>query len=138
MADDRNHTGTSEDKPSEEAPRPRRGAEAAKKAKEGADFVRLRLAQVVWFVCVLAALVLAAGALLISLGPDTVDRSNDLVTFLWDAGDRLDLGFFAREGGVFAFEGQDDAETKRALVNWGIAAVLWLIGGKIIDRVIRP
>ncbi len=115
---------------------PGRGAAAAAKAKQGADFVRLRIAQVVWLVCVLAALVLAAGALLIAL-QDSVNRGNDLVEFVLDAADRLDLGVFDRDNGVFGFDGKN-AETKDALLNWGIAAVVWLVGGKIVDRVIRP
>ena len=64
---------------------PKRGAAAAAKAKAGVDFVRLRLAQLIWLVCVLAALVLAVGALLIALG-DSVNRDNDLVEFVLDAG----------------------------------------------------
>jgi hypothetical protein len=111
-------------------------AAAAAKAKAGADFVRLRLAQLVWLVCVVAALILAAGALLIAL-QDSVNRSNDLVQFVLDAADKIDLGVFDRDDGVFSFAGKN-AETKDALVNWGIAAVAWLIGGRILDRIIRP
>jgi hypothetical protein len=116
--------------------KPHRGKAAAAKAKAGADFVRLRVAQLVWLICVLAALILAAGALLITLD-DSVNRSNDLVQFVLDAADRLDLVVFDREDGVFGFDGKN-AETKNALLNWGLAALTWLIGGKIVDRVIRP
>jgi hypothetical protein len=28
--------------------------------------------------------------------------------------------------------------TKNALVNWGLAAVVWLIIGRIVERIIRP
>ena len=131
-----NETGN--DTGNDTGPKTKRGAAAAAKAKAGAEFVRLRLAQLVWLACVIAALVLAAGALLIALGDDTVNRGSDLFKFVTDVGDKLDLVFFDRKDGVFAFKGQEDAETKRALVNWGIAAVLWLIGGKIVDRIIRP
>ncbi len=116
--------------------KPKRGAAAAAKAKAGADFVRLRLAQLVWLVCVVAALILAAGALLIAL-QDSVNRSNDLVQFVLVAADNLDLGVFDRDNGVFGFDGKN-AETKDALLNWGIAAVVWLVAGKIVDRIIRP
>ena len=135
MSDDNTDTGTTR---RADRDKPKRGAAAAAKAKAGADFVRLRLAQLVWVVCVLAALVLAAGALLIALGDDTVNRGSDLVKFVTDVGDRLDLVFFDRKDGVFAFDGQEDAETKHALVNWGMAAVVWLVGGKIVDKLIRP
>ena len=114
----------------------KRGAAAAAKAKAGIDVVRLRLAQLVWPVCVVAALVLAVGALLIALG-DSVNQDNALVTFILDLADKLDLGVFDREDGVFSFDGKN-AETKNALVNWGLAAIVWLIGGRILDRIIRP
>ena len=111
-----------------------RGAAVAAKAKAGADLVRLRLAQVVWLVCVLAALVLAAGALLVAL---KANKDNDLVTWILDAAAKLDLGVFDRANGIKDFTGKN-AEIKEALLNWGLAAVVWLIGGRIIDRIIRP
>jgi hypothetical protein len=114
----------------------KRGAAAAAKAKAGVDVVRLRLAQLVWLVCVVAALVLAIGALLIALG-DSVNQDNALVTFVLDLADKLDLGVFDLDDGVFSFSGKN-AETKDALVNWGLAAIVWLIGGRILDRIIRP
>ena len=132
MTDD--DTGTGNGPGTEQ--KPKRGAAAAAKAKAGAEFVRLRIAQLVWLVCVLAALVLAAGALLIAL-QDSVNRSNDLVQFVLDAADQLDFGVFDRTDGVFGFDGKN-AETKDALLNWGIAAVVWLIGGRIVDRIVRP
>ncbi len=52
MADETTETPETEQKP-------KRGAAAAAKAKAGVDLVRLRIAQLVWLVCVLAALVLA-------------------------------------------------------------------------------
>jgi hypothetical protein len=117
-------------------PKPRRGAAAAAKVKSGVELVRQRLAQLVWLVCVLAALVLAIGALLIALG-DSVHRDNDLVKFILDAADKLDLNVFDRKEGVFGFNGKN-AEVKDALLNWGLAAIVWLIGGRIVDRIIRP
>jgi hypothetical protein len=117
-------------------PKRRRGATAAAKAKAGADLVRLRLAQLVWIVCVLAALVLAVGALLIALG-DSIDQKNDLVKFVLDLADNLDFGVLGRTDGVFDFDGKN-ADVKNALANWGVAAIVWLIGGRIIDRIVRP
>ena len=124
------------DDDTETEPKVNRGAAAAAKAKAGADFLRLRIAQIVWLVCVAAALVLAVGALLIALG-DSVNRDNALVTFIIDLADKLDFGVFDREDGVFSFDGKN-AEVKNALVNWGLAAMIWLIGGRILDRIIRP
>ncbi len=129
-------TGTDTGAGTGTGPKPKRGAAAAAKAKAGVEFARLRIAQLVWLVCVVAALILAAGALLIALD-DSVNRGNDLVEFVLDAADRLDFGVFDRDSGVFGFDGKS-AETKDALVNWGIAALVWLIGGKIVDRIVRP
>ena len=123
-------------KDNETEQKPKRGAAAAAKAKAGSDWIRLRLAQLVWLVCVIAALFLAVGALLIALG-DSVNRSNDLVQFVLDTADKLDLGVFDLDDGVFSFHGKN-AETKDALLNWGLAAVTWLIAGRILDRIIRP
>jgi hypothetical protein len=128
VADDITDNGTEQ--------KPKRGAAAAAKAKAGSDWIRLRIAQLVWLVCVLAALFLAVGALLIALG-DSVNRSNDLVQFVLDTADKLDLGVFDLDEGVFSFHGKN-AETKDALLNWGLAAVTWLIAGRILDRIIRP
>jgi hypothetical protein len=92
--------------------------------------VRERLAAIVWIVCVVAAVILAAGALLIALD---ANRSNDLVHHIVGWAHDLDGPF----NGMFTFDG-DNAATKTALVNWGLAAVAWLIGGKIVSSVIRP
>ena len=54
-----------------------------------------------------------------------------------DVADKLDLGVFDRKDGIFDFDGKN-AEVKDALLNWGLAALVWLIGGRIIDRIIRP
>lgn len=114
--------------------KPKRGAAAAAKAKAGADLVRLRVAQLVWLVCVLAALVLAIGALLVALKANT---DNDLVKWMLDAADKLDLAVFDRDNGIKDFTGKN-AEIKEALLNWGLAAIVWLIAGRIVDRIIRP
>ena len=96
--------------------------------------VRLTLAQVVWLLFLVAALFLAVGALLIAVD---ANRDNDLVRFVLDGADRVDLGIFSKENGVKEFSGAD-AETKNALFNWGIGAAAWLFVGRILDRMIRP
>jgi hypothetical protein len=99
--------------------------------------VRTRLAQAVWVVCVVAALFLAGGALCIAL---KADPDNALVRFILDTADRLDLGVFSRgKGGVAPVEGHThEALTKNALVNWGLAAVVWLVVGRVLEHVISP
>jgi hypothetical protein len=99
--------------------------------------VRARAAQVVWLVCVVAALFLAAGALCVSL---KANGDNSLVKFIEQTADKLDLGVFSRgKDGVAHFKGHSQAAlTKNALINWGLAAVVWLVGGRIVERVVRP
>jgi hypothetical protein len=95
--------------------------------------VRSKIASLVWLIAVVCALFLAVGALLIALN---ANEGNSIVQFVLDGADLLD-GPFSRENGIFTFDGKD-AETKSALVNWGLAAVVYLIIGKILDRIIRP
>jgi len=98
--------------------------------------VRTRVAQVVWAVCVVFALFLAVGALLIALG-NSVNADNSLVSFVLDWAGRLDLGIFSRENGIWEDRGKN-SEIINALVNWGLGALFWLVLGRVLDRVIRP
>jgi hypothetical protein len=95
---------------------------------------RLVISQVVWLLFLAAALFLAVGALLIALD---ANRDNDLVKFVLEGADRVDLGIFSKDNGIKQFHGAD-AETKNALLNWGIGAAAWLFVGRILDRAIRP
>ena len=99
-----------------------------------ASKIRARLAQAVWLVAVLCALLLAVGALLIALD---ANKSNDLVDFVLRAADFVDLEVFSRHDGIKQFRGQG-AEVKNALFNWGLGAVAWLVVGRILDRIIKP
>ena len=96
--------------------------------------IRATLAQLVWLACALAALVLAAGALLIAL---EANRSNDAVDLILRAANVVDLDVFSRSDGIKQFRGEG-AEVKNALVNWGLASIVWLVAGRILYRVIRP
>jgi hypothetical protein len=107
-----------------------RVATAAHAVKAGTDAVRNRIASAVWLVAVACAMVLAAGALLVAL---EANRSNDIVQWVLDAAGSLDGPFWK----VFEFEGPD-AAVKEHLVNWGLAAVAYLVAGRILDRIIRP
>ena len=104
------------------------------RAASAANMLRARIAQVVWLLCVLCALALAMGALLIAL---KANRDNSLVQFVLDAADAVDLGVVSTDEGIKQFAGKG-AETKNALVNWGIGAIAWLVVGRILDRIIRP
>ena len=96
--------------------------------------IRATLAQLVWLVCALAALVLAAGALLIALD---ANRSNELVDAVLTAASWADLDVFSRQDGIKQFRGEG-AEVKNALFNWGLAAIAWLVAGRVLYRVIKP
>lgn len=95
---------------------------------------RTILAQVLWTLCVLAALFLAVGALLVAL---KANEDNALVKAVMHVADAVDLGVFDRVNGIKQFGGSD-AATKDALFNWGLGALAWLIVGRLIDRVLRP
>jgi hypothetical protein len=96
--------------------------------------VRAVLGQVIWLLFLVAALFLAVGALLIAVD---ANRDNQLVQFVLDGADRVDLGIFSKDNGIKDFSGSN-AETKNALFNWGIGAVVWLVVGRILERLIRP
>ena len=96
--------------------------------------IRARLAQLIWLVCALCALVLAVGALLIALDANT---SNALVAFVLRAADYVDVGVFSRQDGIKQFRG-DGAQVKNALFNWGLGAIAWLVVGRVLDRIVKP
>jgi hypothetical protein len=96
--------------------------------------VRVVLAQVVWLLFLVAALFLAVGALLIALD---ANPDNELVKFVLAGADRVDLGIFSKDNGIKEFSGAN-AETKNALFNWGLGAVVWLVVGRLLERLIRP
>ena len=96
--------------------------------------IRARLAQLVWLLAALAALVLAVGALLVALD---ANRSNSLVDFVLRTADYIDLDIFSRKDGIKQFKG-DGAQVKNALFNWGLGAIAYLIVGRLLDRIIKP
>ena len=104
------------------------------RGKAAVTTVRSRLAQVVWILCVIAAVILAVGALCIALKANT---HNSLVKLVLDTADKIDLGVFSRKDGIKQFTGHN-ADIKNALVNWGLGAVVYLIVGRVLDRIIRP
>jgi hypothetical protein len=126
--------------------RPRRrpsvsARQVAHGAKVGSDAIRSRVASVVWIAFVVLAVIIALGALLIALDP--VNERNTAVQWLTDSAQNianLVVPFGGPHGGVFDFakkSGSPD-QVKNVLVNWGIAAVVYLVVGRIADRIIRP
>jgi hypothetical protein len=98
--------------------------------------VRTRVAQVVWLLFVVAAVFLAVGALCIALG---FEKDNPLVAFILDGADFFDLDIFSRRKGegLKSFGGAN-ADVKNALLNWGLAAIAYLVVGRIAVRLIQP
>jgi hypothetical protein len=110
----------------------RRNAGAA--VKKGTSTVRSKLASLLWLVAVVCALFLAVGALLVAL---KANPENPVVKFILDGAATLDPGVFSPEEGLFPVE-KGRSMVEATLINWGLAAVAYLIVGKVVDRIIRP
>lgn len=115
----------------------RRPTVSAKQMKDGSDAVRSRIASVVWIVAVVCALILAIGALLVAL---PAQESNPIVDWVTHTASALAGPFGGLHHGIFDFQqksGGDDV-VKNALANWGLAAMFYLVVGRVADRIIRP
>jgi hypothetical protein len=106
-------------------------------ARTDVSTLRSRVGQALWLICVLFALILAIGALLIALQGSGTNPDNGLYKFVVNTGDWLDFGVLSRKDGLFDFVGKN-GQTKDALANWGLAAIVWLVIGRVADRVVRP
>jgi hypothetical protein len=117
----------------------KRRKESGKVAASQLDLNRLRsvAASVVWIVAIVAAAFLAVGALLIVLD---FNRDNAFVDFVTSTADSLNflgtLKEFEPEGN--GADARQSALVKTVLVNWGIAALVYIFIGKVLERVIRP
>lgn len=99
------------------------------------DQIREVMAKVLRVVFLLFAVVLALGAFLIA-ARENVSQSNELVKLVKAVADAID-GPFSRDNGIFKFTGEN-AETKDAVVNWGIAALVYLAIGRYVQRFLGP
>jgi hypothetical protein len=119
-------------------PEKKRGREEPEEKKHDASAtvtkVRSIAATVVWIIAVLAAAILAVGALMVTLD---FNRDNAFVDFFITTANNIDFGVF-KDFEPGKGETQADVQTKKVLVNWGIAALIYLVGGKLLERVIRP
>ncbi|MCX6401449.1 MAG: hypothetical protein NTX33_16150 [Propionibacteriales bacterium] len=91
-------------------------------------------ARVLWVICATLAMVLAAAAFTFAL---EANADNDLVKLVRDLANTFDLGFFDLDNPVKEFQGKNDL-VKTALFNYGIAAVVYLVIGRLLERIIRP
>ncbi|MEV6281087.1 hypothetical protein [Kribbella sp. NPDC051770] len=105
-----------------------KGRAAMSTVGSGVKRLRNLIASLVWLLAVLAAAVLALGALFTAL--DQANQSNEIVRWVLERGHDL----------VGPFKDLFRLETAKntLLVNWGIAALVYLIVGKIIERFVRP
>ncbi|GGF39910.1 hypothetical protein GCM10011519_11980 [Marmoricola endophyticus] len=115
-------------------PEPTRAQRPVRSRNLDAVEARNKAAQVIRIFCTVIAVILALGAILIAF-QNNVNPNNGLVSFVKSVAEIFD-GPFSLQNGLFVFSG-DNAAIKSALVNWGIAAVVWLAIGRILDRIIR-
>jgi len=103
-------------------------------ARNDTDKIRTIVSRVVWLLFVTCALVLAVSALLI-----TVDANdgNPLVKLFYDIADAVDLTFFDLSNPIKEFDGKN-ADMRIALFNYGIGAILYLIVGRVVEKLIHP
>jgi hypothetical protein len=105
-----------------------KGKQALSSVGSGVRRLRNLIASLIWLIAVIAAAVLALGALFTAL--DQTNQSNEIVRWVLERGHDL----------VGPFKDLFRLETAKntLLVNWGIAALVYLIAGKIIERFVRP
>ncbi|TWD75354.1 hypothetical protein FB561_6792 [Kribbella amoyensis] len=105
-----------------------KGKAALSTVGSGVKRLRNLIASLIWLLAVLAAAVLALGALFTAL--DQTNQSNEIVRWVLERGQDL----------VGPFKDLFRLETAKntLLVNWGIAALVYLIAGKIVERFVRP
>jgi hypothetical protein len=121
-------TGASGNKPAKSSSAAGVGKQALTSVGSGVRKLRNLIASLIWLIAVLAAAVLALGALFTAL--DQTNQSNEIVRWILERGHDL----------VGPFKDLFRLETAKntLLVNWGIAALVYLIAGKLLERIIRP
>jgi hypothetical protein len=118
-------------------PEKKRRAEPDEKKRQAGstvNTVRSYLATAVWVLAVLAAVILAVWALVLTLD---FNKDNPIVHFFLTTANKIDFGVF-KEFKPGKGESQHSAQVKTALVSWGIAAIIYLVVGKVLERIIRP
>ncbi len=97
--------------------------------------IRSQAARAVRIVFGVLAGVLALGAVLVVLRSN-INADNPIVQLVTDVAEAVS-GPFSRDNGIFDFSGKN-AESKNALLNWGIAAIVYLVIGRFIAAAIAP
>ena len=94
-----------------------------------------KVARAVRIIFGVLATILALGALLVVLR-NNINEQNTIVKFITDVADAI-AGPFSRTDGIFDFSGKN-AVAKNALLNWGIAAIVYLLIGRLLANAIAP
>jgi hypothetical protein len=97
--------------------------------------VRAKAARLVRIVFGVLATILALGAVLVVLRSN-INEANSIVKLITDVANAIS-GPFSLEDGIFNFTGKN-AEAKNALLNWGIAAIVYLVVGRLLANAIAP
>lgn len=95
--------------------------------------IRGTAARIVRTVFTVLAVILAIGAVLVVLR-NNVNEQNPIVEMITSVADAVS-GPFSRDNGIFDFSGAN-AVAKNALLNWGIAAIVYLVLGRLVARLI--
>jgi hypothetical protein len=111
------------------------GKDRAKRHQSQQAALRTQAARAIRIVFGVLATILALGALLVVLRAN-INEDNAVVKLVTDVAEAIS-GPFSRENGIFDFTGKN-AESKNALLNWGIAAIVYLAIGRILSNVISP
>lgn len=108
-----------------------------RRAQYAAEVARVRLiaASATRLAFGVIAVLLALGALM-SVATSVISPTNPLVQFVYNLCTWFQ-GPFSRDNGVFTFTG-NNAGKLDALVNWGVASVLYSMCGSILRSVLRP
>lgn len=99
--------------------------------------VRTYGARAAWGVCLALAMVLAVAAFSYAL---ELNADNALVDRLRGLADAVDLGFFDLDNPIKEFTDSDEsvALTKTALTQYGLGAIVYIVAGRLLERLIRP
>jgi hypothetical protein len=98
------------------------------------DKIRATVARVVWGIFLVFGLMMASAALLIAL---EANGDNNLVHFVLDFARSIDLGIFDLDNPIRDFKGENH-KIKEALLTYGLGGVVYLVVGRVLERVIQP
>ena len=108
-----------------------------RRAEHAAEVARVRMvaASSLRLVFGIVAVFFAVGALM-SASASFISSTNPLVEFVFKV-DTWFQGPFSRDGGVFSFTGAN-ADKLDAIVNWGLASLVYSGIGSLLRSILRP